>query len=189
MQIKMEARMLGKRLKGIKNAELTVEIGLSLALTIVALFLVLGLFSQNLKSMVDASGMKKNLFNKNTIAKTTYDNHSVDYTASQVNVEVVADQGLDWYLTNAQERIDNYLQTPPATPSEISDFAKAETIKTVNDVSSITSKENDLINALNISINPLKGQTIIGEKVIKYTHVDVADSTLSLVQEINRKKF
>lgn len=182
--------MLGKRLKGMKNAELTVEIGLSLALTVVALFLVLGLFSQNLKSMVDASGMKKNLFNKTTIAKTTYDNHSVDYTASQVNVEVVADQGLDWYLTNAQATIDKYKDSTNLTEAQIEDLAKAATIISLDKLA-----PQDVGHGIVVRIT--KGITTINNtKILQYDrYTDVYETThdpngeLKIIKDITRVKF
>ncbi len=120
--------MLIRRKTGKKIAGITIEVTLSVALSILVLFLALGLFSDNLATMAANSGIQ-NLFNRNNeIAKTKQDTWGIHPTKTQVNVQVVADQGLSWYLTQAQEKIAYYNQNPPTTQAQVEDLAKQLTI-------------------------------------------------------------
>lgn len=126
---------ISKKLKS-KKAGITIEIALSLALMVVVLFLVLGLFSNNLQAIAKNSGIL-NFFNKkNEISKTfnTADYQKVDPTQTQVNVQVVADQGLDFYLAKAQATVDQYKNaTTPLSQQQIEDLARAITALSYDD--------------------------------------------------------
>lgn len=127
--IKLEARMLNLNYK--RKAEITIEITLSVALSIVVLFLVLGLFSDNLSTMAANSGIK-HLFNNNSSAKTMQTNWNVNPTQTQMNVQTIADQGLQGYVNNAQTTISKYVQNAPTTEAQIEDMAKKLTILAIN---------------------------------------------------------
>lgn len=117
--------MLGKSLKGVRKAEVTIEITLSIALSIVVLFLVLGLFSENLSTMAANSGLK-NLFNRdNSDAKTAYNNWSTVNNRSDVEVQLVGDQGLEYYLQKANTVIETYRNNPPLTQLQAEEEARA----------------------------------------------------------------
>lgn len=125
-----------------KSAGITIEVTLSVALSVLVLFLVLGLFSDNLATMAANSGIQ-NLFNRNNeAAKTQPDKWGIHPTAtkvevSQVNVQVVADQGLtlEQYILQAQSKVAYYKEHPPTTQAEIEDLAKQLTILKVCNVS------------------------------------------------------
>lgn len=120
---------IGKKLKT-KKAGITIEIALSLALMVVVLFLVLGLFSNNLQAIASHSGILNFFSKKNEVAKTfsTADYQKVDPTQTQVNVQVVADQGLDFYLAKAQNTVDQAKNaTTPLSQQQIEDLARAIT--------------------------------------------------------------
>ena len=74
-----------------KSAGVSLEMLLMIVLALGVLFLVLGIFNDNLKEMNSASG-SNNLFNKTHATK--YSTTSVDYTTSQVNVQIAGSQGL-----------------------------------------------------------------------------------------------
>lgn len=124
--------MLNKRnYRNFKPAGITVEVSLAMALGIVVLFLAIGIFSDNLKNMAANAGIQ-HLFNKDAqAAKTHYDSKNINYNASQVNVQTVADQGLtlDQYVANAQATVNTFPANP--TPSQIEDLAKALTILSI----------------------------------------------------------
>lgn len=128
--------MLKKISTGKKKAAITIEVTLSVALSILVLFLALGLFSDNLATMAANSGLQ-NLFNKSQ--KTTYSTQTVNPTktsinvneTSQENVQVVASQGITLaeYLEQAQKTIDKYKATPPTDQAQMEDLARAELAK------------------------------------------------------------
>lgn len=132
---------IGKKLKT-KKAGITIEIALSLALMLVVLFLVLGLFSNNLQGIAKNSGIMQ-IFNKSKSSDKLYgsntfsisDRQGTDPTQTQVNVQVVADQGLDYYLTQAQNTIDQYKDATSLTPQQTEDLARAITAVCYNNLS------------------------------------------------------
>jgi len=137
--IELEAYMLSKVFSKRKNGEITVELTLSVALTAVVLFLVLSLFSGNLQSMTANSGIR-NLFNRNntngwgTTSKTKTEVNLENAIRTQVDTQVVAEQGLQYYVKKAEEVIKNYQTTPlpNADSAQKLELAKALTIAAVN---------------------------------------------------------
>ena len=118
-----------------KSAMVTMEVLLAIILTVGALFLVLGLFNNNLKEMVDNSGFQS-LFKKDVTA-TAYDTTNKDYTDSQLNVQIAGQQGLQWYMDKTQSLIDGYVakasEIPlvPLTAGQQIDLAKYFTVKSI----------------------------------------------------------
>lgn len=147
--------MLNKISTGKKKAAITIEVTLSVALSILVLFLALGLFSDNLATMAANSGLQ-NLFNKSQ--KTTYSTQTVNPTKtainvnelSQENVQVVASQGITLaeYLEQAQKTIDKYKATPPTDQAQMEDLARAELAKLIGTGSSSLTSED-----INLCIN------------------------------------
>lgn len=75
-----------------RRAMVTVELAVTLVLIVVALFVTLGLFNNNLRDMVANSNIK-NLFNGNG-ARTLFSFFNKDYKNAQVYVQIMGEQGL-----------------------------------------------------------------------------------------------
>lgn len=119
-----------KNLIGAKPAEISIEISLSIVMSVVVLFLVLSLFGNNIQNIAEASGLR-NLFSRsNETAKTFQDEQysGKNPTETQVNVQLIADQGLNYYISNAQATIAKYKKTPPVDQAQTEDLARAATI-------------------------------------------------------------
>lgn len=76
-----------------KSAMITVELAVSLLLVVVVLFVTLGLFGDNIRDMV-ANGNFKNIFNGESI-RTFFANWGKNYNTSQIDVQVMGEQGLE----------------------------------------------------------------------------------------------
>lgn len=74
-----------------KLGAVTVEVAIGVALAVVVVLVALGLFSENLSNMVSSSGFA-NMFKNHD--KTTYSSFNRDYTDSQVNIQLIGEQGL-----------------------------------------------------------------------------------------------
>lgn len=173
-----------KNYRNFKFAGVTVEISLAMVLCLTILFVAIGIWGDNLGIMVQSSGIH-NIFNKdNSAAKaanwgTTQSKTLVvnDPTPSQENTQIMGEQGLSDYLANAQATINKYLATPPTTEAQIEDLAKAATIKKVNDVSSLTQQERNLVIQSNISIDVNNGKTTINNsKTINYARANAINT-------------
>lgn len=114
-------------IKGGKKAGVTVELILAIVLSVVVLFVVLGLFNDNIKEMIANSNISR-MFANNAASKTANINWSINPTQTEVNVQTIADQGLTSYLDRAQKTVDKYLATPPTTEAQLIELAKAVTI-------------------------------------------------------------
>lgn len=77
--------------KGSKRGSISTEVAIGIALSVVALFIALGLFNENLSTLISNSHLG-NLFNNS--AKTKYDSFGRDYSNSQIEVQIVGAQGL-----------------------------------------------------------------------------------------------
>lgn len=75
-----------------RRAMVTVELAVTLVLIVVALFVTLGLFNNNLRDMVANSNFK-NLFNGNG-SRTFFSFFNKDYKNAQVYVQIMGEQGL-----------------------------------------------------------------------------------------------
>lgn len=88
-----------------RKAGITIEIALSIALSVIVLFLVIGLFSENLKTMMSRIGLKS-FFRASE--KTTVADWGDDPTATQINVQIAADYGLSSEHKKAKAAIEDY---------------------------------------------------------------------------------
>lgn len=115
--------------RGIKKAEVTLEAVLAVALSAIVLFFVLGLFGDNVSTMVQNSRIYQ-LFNKDNSKKTSWEKYDNDPTKTQMNVQIVADQAtLSWYHNQALQQIEKLAAiTDPLTDQQTIDLAKFLTI-------------------------------------------------------------
>ena len=128
-----------KKKMATKKAGVTVEITISAIMTVTALFLILHLFTTNLASIAKKNGMG-NLLGVNPAAdtqKTVYESWGVDPTKTQVNVQVVGEHGLSWYITDSKKRMEKYYQIDFSSRKlnfdEVEDLARAVTILVLAD--------------------------------------------------------
>lgn len=112
-------------LRGRKSAGVTLELILAITLAVLVMFFILGLVGDNLKTMVANSGFQNMFENKQ---KVTYGKQNFDPT--QVNVQVLADQGLtlQQYLDSAIAIITKYENTPPPNQEELEKLAQAAAV-------------------------------------------------------------
>lgn len=159
-----------KRNTGKKSAEVSVELSLSIVMSVAVLFIGLGLFSKNLENIAIASGMK-NLFNSEKAVKTFDDDAKLyagnNPTKTQINVQLVADQGLNYYLSSAQATIKKYKATPPENQSQTEDLAKAATVARLFDILE-PSDETAFYRDYGINIDENRGSVRVGNKKLSY---------------------
>lgn len=151
----------------VKRAEVTVEVVLSGLLAVVVLFLVLGLFSKNLKTMFSNTNMN-NFYIENNSAKTANSFMKNDPTKTQINVAIVAEQGLEAYHIKARAKIEAFaLLKDSLTAEQKTNLAEALTIYSVSgdygtaDSQYSTYKQLGLNNGINISFKTGACRTIV----------------------------
>lgn len=83
-------------------AAVSTEVAIGMAVAIVALFVVLGIFGDNLSSIVANSNIG-NVF-KNNDSETEYASYDRDYSDSQVNVQIMGEQGLEMLRRKANNK-------------------------------------------------------------------------------------
>ena len=74
------------------SAGVTMEVAIGVALAVAVLFVILGLFNNNLKNMIVNTNLS-NIF-KNNDVKTAFSAFNKDYSSSQINVQIMGEQGL-----------------------------------------------------------------------------------------------
>jgi hypothetical protein len=113
--------------KNRKRAGVTVEVTLSTLLALTVLFLILNMFTSNIKAMIANSGMQ-NMFNRdNSYEKTDFKNVKTDRT--QIGVQTVGDQGsLAWWNKQAVDNIQKLSEKSPLTDADKIDLARWLTI-------------------------------------------------------------
>lgn len=112
-----------KRLKAV----VTIEVVMAIALSVVVLFLVLGLFSENIQTMATKGKLAE--MNRHNDAKTSFEPQAVDPTQTQINVQMVGDLGtLAWYHSQAQATIESLGAKATLTNQELIDLARALTV-------------------------------------------------------------
>lgn len=79
-----------------KSGTSTTEVVIGTSLAIAVLFIAMGLFNDNVTGMISNSNLS-NIFNGND-SKTQYSAFNRDYSNSQINVQIMGDQGLDMTL-------------------------------------------------------------------------------------------
>lgn len=82
-----------KKRLGKNSAMMTVELGVSLVLIIVVLFVVIGLFNDNIKSMIGSSNFSR-VFSANGL-KNFFQSFNRNYDDSQIYVQIMGEQGLE----------------------------------------------------------------------------------------------
>lgn len=93
-----------------KQASVTMEIVFAILLTLGVIFVSLGMYSDNIKNMMDNGGVQ-NVFNK-TSAKTEYDKWGIDPTRNQITAPEV--EATSWeailagYNDKAKTKIEEY---------------------------------------------------------------------------------
>lgn len=85
-----------------KPAAVSTEVAIGIAVAVVALFVALGIFGDNLSSIVANSNIG-NAF-KGSDAKTEYTSYDRDYSDSQVNVQIMGEQGLEMLRRRANNK-------------------------------------------------------------------------------------
>lgn len=84
-----------------KAGMITTEVAIGIGLAVVVLFVAIGLFNENISAMVLNSSLAK-FFNSGE--KTTYSSLNRDYSASQVNVQIMGEQGLGMLRQRANNK-------------------------------------------------------------------------------------
>lgn len=85
-----------------KLAMVTTEVAVGIALAVVVLFVVIGLFNSNISDMISNNKMS-NMF-KNNDSKTTYESFNRNYSESQVEVQIMGEQGLSMLRRKANNK-------------------------------------------------------------------------------------
>lgn len=190
----------GKPYLSKKNAGITIEVTLSLALSVVVLFLLLGLFSDNIKTLAANSGIW-NFFKRDvSYAKTDQNKTFVNLTQTQENVQVVAEQGLDYYIKQAQEIIDKYKKNPPTSLQEEEEAARYITIARI--AGTLTNDDRRLFynSPYNISVmytqNIQETTAVFKDTKVKLDYTDSRNfasssdkNKLALIKEVYGKDF
>lgn len=111
-----------------KRATVSIEMVLIGALSVVVLFLILGLFSSNLKEMIVNSNM--NNFLKSNSKKTANTALANDATQTQINVQTVGSQGLSvaQFNQSAKSTIEMLAKLPELTSAQKINLAQALTL-------------------------------------------------------------
>lgn len=84
-----------------KLGAITIEVAIGIILAVIVLFVAIGLFNENLANMLTGSNIKNMFLNNN---KTTYGSFNRDYADSQINVQIMGEQGLDMLRRIANNR-------------------------------------------------------------------------------------
>lgn len=99
-----------------KSAMITTELAITLGLATVVAVIAIGMFNENIKEMI-SSGNFQNFFN-NDGGKTAYSAFNRDYTDSQINVQIMGEQGLEMLRQKANNKVLDLASTnPTATDS------------------------------------------------------------------------
>lgn len=93
-----------------RNGSISTELAISLVLVVAVLIITLGLFGDNVKNMVANSNFK-NVFTKND-AKTGFNSFNKDYSDSQINVQIMGEQGLEMLRRKANNEALEILESP-----------------------------------------------------------------------------
>lgn len=107
-----------------KSGMVTVELAISLVLISVVLILVMGLFSNNLKTLFAASNFK-NIF---TGDRSIFSIFNRDYSNSQMDVQLLAEQGLGLIRTTANNEAFEILKNAQNNGNKITDRQEATTV-------------------------------------------------------------
>lgn len=115
-----------------RRAMVTVELAVTLVLIVVALFVTLGLFNNNLRDMVANSNFK-NLFNGNG-SRTFFSFFNKDYKNAQVYVQIMGEQGLQILRKKANNGVVSAIASLPANGAPIQSTASYSTISYLSQI-------------------------------------------------------
>lgn len=115
-----------------RRAMVTVELAVTLVLVVVALFVTLGLFSNNLRDMVTNSNVK-NLFNGNG-TRTFFSLFDKKYRDAQVYVQVMGEQGLQILRKKANNGVVSAVATLPKNGGSVENAATFSTISYLSQI-------------------------------------------------------
>lgn len=181
-----------------RRAAITVEMALAASLGVLVLFLMIGLFSNTIKDMIASSNMSRMYTNNSARTADTNKRWTVDPTGTQVNVQLVGEQGLQWYLTQAQTRINDYKKTPPQSESQKQDLAKQLTIARIGQIWDSGYTNLCHLYGISISLTSISGfMTTINGKSLYFNTQEAApdaissspDIQLSIVKEVVNNSF
>jgi hypothetical protein len=91
-------------------AAVSTEFAIGTALAVVALFIALGLFYDNLSGMLTSTGLT-DFFNGND-AKTEYSAFNRNYSDSEINVQIMGEQGLEMLRRRANNKAIELIENP-----------------------------------------------------------------------------
>lgn len=100
---------------GKNPAMMTVELGVSLVLIVVVLFVVIGLFNDNIKSMIGSSNFSR-LFSANGL-KNFFQSFNRNYDDSQIYVQIMGEQGLEMLRKKANNSDLGLIETAKSASS------------------------------------------------------------------------
>lgn len=181
--------MFEKCLIGKRKAALTIEISLSIIMCLAVLFLILSLFGSNLQAIAVNGGLQNFFKRNNDTAKTYYDKkyEANNPAQTQVNVQIVADQGLNYYISSALATIEKYKTTAPKTQAQLEDLARAAAIaKVTGNLNS--SNDGSLLSSQNIYfVQTNKTQYVYaGNKKLSYS--SNSDTTINKLEALTLVK-
>lgn len=104
--------------KQCRSAMITVELAVSLTLIVVVLLVTIGLFGDNLRSMIE-SGRYKNIYN-NADDRTVFSFFNKNYTDSQIDVSITGEQGLEKIRMLANNGSIDTIGNPATIPTTLS---------------------------------------------------------------------
>lgn len=115
-----------------RRAMVTVELAVSLVLIVVALFVTLGLFNNNLRDMVSNSNFK-NLFNGNG-SRTFFSFFNKDYKNAQVYVQIMGEQGLQILRKKANNGVVSAVESLSPSGGSVQNTGAYDTISYLSQI-------------------------------------------------------
>lgn len=115
-----------------RRAMVTVELAVTLVLIVIALFVTLGLFNNNLRDMVANSNFK-NLFNGNG-SRTFFSFFNKDYKNAQVYVQIMGEQGLQILRKKANNGVLTAVASLPKSGAPVENTGAYSTISYLSQI-------------------------------------------------------
>lgn len=162
-------------------ASISTEVAIGTALAVVGLFVVIGLFNDNVANMATHFSLK-NIFNADSAGKTTYSSYDRDYTSSEVNVQITGEQGLEMLRKKANNKALDLIENPFATSNssggEIAYLSKAVEIISGEGAICVYMKNNSNKHCSDKSIGGYGYDIQIGDADIVISKVDASGNTV-----------
>lgn len=131
---------------GKNSAMMTVELGVSLVLIVVVLFVVIGLFNDNIKTMIGSSNFSR-IFSGNGL-KTWFQSFNRNYDDSQIYVQIMGEQGLEMLRKKANNSDESIIEN--ALPSGNLSGKNANTVAYLSQVIHIIMSNYEVCNKIKI---------------------------------------